>query len=83
MASAGIERTMFKLLVLALAVFAVGSALEMVRQLSVLLDQTRRFDVGLVSAVTGILFIVSRFVIVLSLLYWVPKAIRKLFPEVS
>lgn len=78
----GIERTMYKILIAGLAIGAVTFALNMVSQIDAVFSAIRTGYSPVLSVVT-VLSVVGRFLLALAALYWVPKAVLKLFPEVS
>ena len=77
----GMDRTMYKLLVVALACMTIVAAFSMYFQISIIFNSGR----------TGFGYLyyprvfsaAGQFLLSLTALYWVPKIIKKFFPEVS
>ena len=77
----GFDRTMYKLMVLCLAFFALLAAVSMYNDFSRMLNFVGggfgfRLFVGSIGTVV-------QFLLSLCALYWVPKIIKKFFPEVA
>jgi len=80
----GMDRTLYKLFIVALALFTLSEALLMVVQISDVIEQVRRgYSTRAVVYIATVLYLVSRFLLVLGALYWLPKTIKKFFPEVA
>ena len=79
----GLERTMYKLLIVTLAVNALALALSMFDQIGGTFMAMRQGAAPGLIVVSGIAFLCGRFLIALLALYWVPKVVRKFFPEVG
>jgi hypothetical protein len=78
----GMERTMFKLLVVVLALNAILSALTMYGQISDLSHYRTVYGINWQFGF-ALLPLTVRFLFSVLALYWVPKIIEKFFPEVS
>ena len=79
----GFPRTMYKLLTIALAIHAAALALDMAAQILNILAISRQGLGGGLSFGVSIVFLCGRFLLALTALYWIPKFVRKVFPEVS
>ena len=77
----GIDRTMYKLLVLCLALIASFAALAMYNDLARLLKFSGG-GLGFQLALT-VVGTVLQFLLSLCALYWIPKVIKKFFPEIA
>lgn len=73
---------MYKVLVVALTAITLGLAIEMVLTISNSLSYAGRFVTSPVSLGLPILYSSARFLVALSMLYWLPKLVAKHFPEV-
>ena len=75
-------RTFYKLLILALALLALGVVLGAANQISAILAQTRSGFGNPLAAATGVLLLCGRTLLPIVALYWVPKVVHQMFPEV-
>ena len=78
-----IERAFFKLLVLALVLITAAYAVAMVADIARILAQARAGFYDGLGVILAVAISVARFLLALSALYFVPKVIRRLVPEVA
>ena len=77
-----VERSMYKLLIVGLGMVALALALSMASQIKAVSSSVLGGYSPIAQVIT-ILAVSGRFLIALVALYWVPKAVKKLIPEVS
>lgn len=78
----GVDRTMYKLLVVGLFMTTVALALSMMIQISAVTTASGQGYPSTLQVIT-VLAVSGRFLLVLGALYWVPRFIKKIFPEVA
>jgi len=85
MAKAGVARTMYKVLMIGLVLYAVASGLVFANYFGTMWGMRASVQAGGMFSVTGtvlgLLIYAAQFVLALAAAYWVPKALRRLFAE--
>lgn len=77
-------RTMYVLLLVGLAFYAVSMALVMIDQIGPVFAQIISApSAGSLMLASSTLFMAARVLVAVAALYWIPKAVKRFFPEVS
>lgn len=77
------ERTFFRLMVIALALLAAAYAVAMATDLGRIAAQARAGFYDAFGVTLAVVISVARFLLALTALYFVPKIVRRLVPEVG
>ena len=78
------DRTFYKILIVGLALVTLAVAASMARDIALIFESDRAgFSRDMSADILYIVYLIGRFLLALCALYWLPKILKRIIPEVG